>query len=79
MRFFQKSESVNFQVNPLTYQPGGIQLTILFSDGTYEITHNKIKYPKQYTLTLVDKYSHTKNPVIKVYHQSGIIYEKNKS
>ena len=78
MQFFQKSKSVNFQVNPLTYKPGGVQLTILFSDGTYETTHNKIKYPKQYTLTVVDKYCCTKNPIVKVYHQSGIIYEKNK-
>lgn len=78
MKFYQNSKSVNFQVNPLTYKPGGVQLTILFKNGTYETTHNKIKYPKQYALTVVGKYACTNNPVIKVYHQNGIIYEKNK-
>jgi len=78
MQFFQKSKSVNFQVHPLTYKPGGVQLTVLFKDGTYETTHSKVKYPKQYTSAVVNKYINTHNPVVKVYHQNGIIYEKNK-
>ena len=77
MQFFQKSKSVNFQVNPLTRKPGGIQLTFLFKDGTYLTTHKLVKYPKQYALTVVDKYRCTKNPVVKVFNQDGIIYEKN--
>ncbi len=47
MQFFQKSKSVNFQVNPLTRKPGGVQLTFLFKDGTYLDTHKLVKYPKQ--------------------------------
>jgi hypothetical protein len=77
MQFFQKSKSVNFQVNPLTRIPGGCRLTFLFKDGTYLDTHKLIKYPKQYALTVVNKYLCTKNPVVKVFDQTGVIYEKN--
>ena len=79
MQFFQNRKSVNFQVNPLTRKPGGIQLTFLFKDGTYLTTHKLVKYPKQYALTVVAQKCCTNNPVVKVFNQDGIIYEKNNS
>ncbi len=79
MKLFQKSKSVDIKIHPLTYKPGGVQLTFLFQDGTFESTHNLVKYPKQYTETVVNKYRCTNNPVTKVFHQNGIIYEKNNS
>lgn len=79
MKFFLKSKSENTPIHPLTYKPGGVQLTFLYQDGTYQSSHQKIKYPKQYTEAVVNKYINTNNPVVKVFHQNGVIYEKNKS
>ena len=77
MQLFQKSKSINFQVHPLTRKPGGSRLTFLFKDGTYTYTHKLVKYPKQYALAVVAKESCTKNPVVKVFDETGVIYEKN--
>ncbi len=77
MQFFQKSKSVNLQVHPLTRKPGGCRLTFLFKDGTYLDTHKLVKYPKQYALAVVAKECCTKNPVVKVFDETGVIYDKN--
>ena len=43
-----------FRKNPLSFQPGGHEVTIVFSDG-FSLVYDKIKYPMPFIRKISDK------------------------
>jgi hypothetical protein len=42
-------KKTEFNVSPLSYIPGGVRITLNFSDGTFTKTnHSNVKYPASY-------------------------------
>ncbi len=50
-----------YRKNPLSFQPGGYEVTVEFSDG-FQKTYDKVKYPKQF----IKHISNNENPSKKI-------------
>ena len=46
---YKNMKKTEFNVSPLSYIPGGVRVTLNFSDGTFTKTnHSNVKYPASY-------------------------------
>jgi hypothetical protein len=63
--------------HPLTYKPGGTQLTFIFKSGKIYKTHDKVKYPDRYTVKVIKSNMNTFDPVTFAISEKTLIYEKN--
>lgn len=54
-----------YRKNPLSFQPGGDEVTVEYSDG-FEKTYDKVKYPKKFIEHITNE-SNTSRKIIAVY------------
>lgn len=72
-------EVKEFEVNPLTYIPGGYMLTLEYKDGSTSRGVN-IKHPRKYVETVIAESLMNQNELVRVYLSSSkqTIYENNR-
>ena len=55
MNKYKNMKKTEFNVNALSYIPGGVRITLNFSDGTTTKTnHSNVKYPSTYLKTVMN-------------------------